>query len=126
MKQLSINNSLEAYEYFRSRLRSPAEEIWVVCLHSNNTIIRSRCLFRGGVNFCNYHPREIFRYTCLASASKFIVAHNHPSGDNKPSNKDIEMTKRLNELSKVMDIPLIDHIICTKKSYFSFADNGWI
>ncbi len=126
MKLSSINNSLDAYQYLKNRLKSPVEEIWVVCLHSNNKVIRSRCIFRGSVNFCNYHARDIFRYTCLNNASKFILAHNHPSGESSPSCKDIEMTKKINQISKIIDIPLIDHIICTKKSYYSFADNGWI
>ncbi|MCH2534190.1 MAG: JAB domain-containing protein [Bdellovibrionales bacterium] len=126
MKLSSINNSLDAYQYLKNRLRSPVEEIWVVCLHSNNKIIRSRCVFRGSVNFCNYHPRDIFRYTCLSNASKFILAHNHPSGESTPSFKDIEMTKKIKQISEIMDIPFIDHIICAKKDYYSFADNGWL
>lgn len=123
---MSMNNSYEAYTYFKKRLKAPVEEIWVACLYSNNKVINSKCLFRGSVDFCNYHPRDIFRYTCISNASKFIVAHNHPSGEALPSNKDIEMTKKIKRLSQLIEIPIVDHLICTKKTYYSFADNGWL
>lgn len=126
MSLIAINNSLEAYEYLKKRLRAPVEEIWMICLHSNNRVIKSRCIFRGSVNFCSYHPRDIFRYACICNASKFIIAHNHPSGEALPSIKDIEMTKSIKSLAEIIQIPVVDHLIYTKNKYYSFADQGWL
>ena len=84
-----------------------------------------KCLFRGTVDACPVHPRDIFRFAIVHNASSFIIAHNHPSGDLKPSLSDLKFTKKLIRLSQTMQIPLIDHLILTKSSYCSFLDNRW-
>ena len=74
----------------------------------------------GTINRSVVHPREIFKNAYLLSASGIICIHNHPSGDPQPSKADIEMTKILYDTGKIMQIPILDHVIIGQKSYFSF------
>jgi len=80
----------------------------------------------GGVSATVADPRVIFAAAIKAGASGFIVAHNHPSGNLIASQSDIELTKRLKEAGKVLEIQLLDHVIITSEGYFSFADEGMI
>ena len=105
-------------------MTSDVEEFWVLALRCDKSVIDKVCLFRGTVDACMVHPRDVVRYVCTKNASSFFVAHNHPSQDSRPSPLDLLITQRLVELSDLMQIPLIDHIIVTKKGYFSFADSG--
>ncbi len=68
------------------------------------------------------HPREVFKAALQISAACIVVAHNHPSGDALPSSQDIEVTNLLYETGKIMQIPIIDHIIVGKRQYFSFNE----
>jgi DNA repair protein RadC len=77
------------------------------------------------------HPREVLRPVLLAAGTAFIIAHNHPSGDPAPSNADIQATRQIREAAKVMQLDLLDHVICGEPScdpfgrgYYSFAENG--
>ena len=77
----------------------------------------------GTVDRSLVHPREVFKNAYLCSASSFICLHNHPSGDIIPSKADIELTETLIEIGRIQGINLIDHIILSDDSYFSFFDN---
>ena len=96
-----------------------------MALNSSKKPIAIRCLFRGTVDQCMVHPRDIFRFSLLTNASSLLLAHNHPSGDPKPSQLDIEFTRQMIKASRFMEIPVIDHIVLGESSYWSFADNGW-
>jgi DNA repair protein RadC len=78
----------------------------------------------GGVTGTVADPRVIFVAAIKAGATGLIVAHNHPSGNLIASQSDIELTKRLREAGKILEIQLLDHIIVTTEGYFSFADEG--
>jgi DNA repair protein RadC len=80
----------------------------------------------GGVTGTVADPRVIFAAAIKAGACGFIVAHNHPSGNLIASQSDIELTRRLKEGGKVLEIQLLDHLIVTSEGYFSFADEGLI
>lgn len=69
------------------------------------------------------HPREVFEPALKHSAAQIVVAHNHPSGDPEPSEDDRMITQKLNEAGKMMGIDVMDHIIITKNSHFSFKEN---
>jgi DNA repair protein RadC len=71
------------------------------------------------------HPRDIFRFACLENASSLIVAHNHPSGDTRPSEQDLLFTRQLLRASRILQIPLLDHLILTTSGFSSFAREGW-
>ena len=76
----------------------------------------------GTLNANLVHPREVFEPALKHSAAQIIAAHNHPSGDPKPSDDDLELTRRLTEAGKMMGIEIMDHVIVSKNSYFSFKE----
>ena len=78
----------------------------------------------GTVSGVSVHPRDVFSIAVRWNAFSLIVAHNHPSGNPTPSKRDIDLTKTLEESGKMIGIPLIDHIIVTDTSHFSFAADG--
>lgn len=94
-------------------------------LSSSCQVLKARMLFRGTVDSCFVHPRDIFRFAVKWNASSIIVAHNHPSGDPKPSSLDIKLSGNLLSAGQILKIPILDHVIVTKWSHFSFADSLW-
>src|SRR6185312_5767265 len=82
------------------------------------------CLFRGTVDGCFFHPRDVFRYAIVHNASALIVAHNHPSGSPRPSPEDIEITRQLEAAGELLQVPIVDHVIITRRGYFSFLEAG--
>jgi len=100
------------------------EEFWVVFLNNANKIISKRKMSVGGVNATIVDVRIIFKEALEAQASKIVLAHNHPSGRNQPSLDDLNLTKKLIEAGKILDISILDHIIISENKYYSFSDNG--
>ena len=119
-----ITSSLIASYYFRELMKSGVEEFWVLALTSSKKVIKAEMLFLFSVDACLVHPRDIFRFACLNNASSFIIAHNHPSGDCSPSPADISLTKRLVKAGKLLQLPVVDHLILTESDYYSFTDAG--
>jgi DNA repair protein RadC len=124
---MELLSSKIAAVYLREQMAHAAsEELWVIALNPKCVVINSAMVFRGTVDSCFIHPRDIFRYGILQNASSLIVAHNHPSDDPYPSESDKLMTKKLREGADLLQIPLVDHIIVTRNRYFSFAESqGW-
>lgn len=110
----TIKDNKTAADYFRFLENKSVEELWVVLLNTKNQIIRSQCITIGTLNSSLVHPREIFNFAIKNMASSIIVAHNHPSGEPTPSMEDINATKRLIKVGKILDIPILDHIIIGK------------
>ena len=122
---IKITNSSVVYEYYKNILGDKKQEyFYAIYLDSNKRIIKDKMLFVGTLNQSLVHPREVFKEACLVSASSFICVHNHPSGNVFPSNEDINLTNNLKEISNMIGIPLIDHIIISKNNYYSFFENG--
>jgi DNA repair protein RadC len=121
---MQLDSSLKAQDFFKKHIATDVEEFWIAALNSNLNVIEKKLLFRGTANSCLIHPRDIIRFVCLQNATSFVIAHNHPSGDPRPSTHDIAITKRIFHLSRILEIPLMDHIIISDSKYFSFADNG--
>ena len=99
-----------------------------VCLflnRANNTIAHS-VIGIGGIAGTVADAKLIFQHGLLAHASAIILVHNHPSGNLNPSNADLDLTKKVAEFGKMIDMPILDHIILTEESYYSFADEGLI
>ena len=126
MSQIHLTKSQHVFQLLKPIVCHHTEEFWVIALKPNKRVQKIYRIFKGTVDSCPYHPREVFRFLCLNGASSFIVAHNHPSQDPAPSHSDIQITKRLKKLSLLMEIPLVDHVIITNDSYFSFLDMGLI
>ncbi|HOM02162.1 MAG TPA: DNA repair protein RadC [Acetivibrio sp.] len=100
------------------------EHFICVSLNGASEVIATRVVSVGLVNNVQVHPREVFADPITDRATAVIVAHNHPSGSLVPSHEDIEVTKRLKEAGDTLGIKLIDHIIFSRKGYFSFIENG--
>lgn len=93
-------------------------------LDARNQEVKREIISIGSLNASIVHPREVFEPAVRHLAAHIIVAHNHPSGHTNPSEDDIHMTKRLKEAGEMMGIILLDHIIVSKKSFFSFKEEG--
>jgi DNA repair protein RadC len=124
-----ISSSREGYEYLEPRWENiEYTESFCVCfLNRGNRIVGHSFISTGGVSGTVADPKIIFQKALAANASGIIVAHNHPSGNGKASQSDIDLTKRLKECGKFLEMQLLDHIIlCGEGKYFSFADEGLI
>lgn len=125
---MKITSPNKAYTYFETRLAFEVEEFWIATLNAEKRVTASQCLFRGTVDHCLFHPRDVFRFAALQNASSFLVAHNHPSGNVLPSEEDRRITEQLLTVSLLIEIPLLDHLILggskAKRTYFSFLEKG--
>ncbi len=123
---MDVISSSMAYRVLKNQVSQDVEEFWALALTPGKKLISSKMLFRGTVDRCLVHPRDIFRFAVESNSSAIVIAHNHPSGERSPSNEDILLTKRLIEAGNMMQIPIIDHLILTESGYTSLADTGWI
>jgi DNA repair protein RadC len=101
------------------------ESLLVLHLDNKARALALQVVSIGSINASIVHPREVFRAAILQGSARIIAIHNHPSGDPEPSNEDRDITQRLRETGRVIGIPLCDHIVVGKDSYYSFADHGW-
>lgn len=122
---VKLTNPKSIIEYFHSEFKNIKQELfYVVYLDNQNNYISKKLLFKGTVNISLVHPREVFKEAYLLSASSIICIHNHPSGDSTPSKNDIELTKKIKEISILHGIKFIDHIIIGKNNYYSFFEDN--
>lgn len=104
----------------------PHEEFWLLILNRANLVIKKELISRGGVSGTVVDTKIIFKAAVENYACSIIVCHNHPSGNLKPSEADIRITKNIKDAGKLMEIPLLDHLIITENGFYSFADEGII
>ncbi|MGL5112483.1 MAG: RadC family protein [Flavobacterium sp.] len=102
----------------------PHEEFWVVYLNNSNKIIFKAQLSKGGITGTVVDVRLVFKIALEQNAVAVILAHNHPSGKLQASEADIQVTKKMQNAGKQLDIPVLDHVIITEHGYLSFADEG--
>lgn len=102
------------------------EEFWVLYLNNSNKVLLKHQISKGGITATLVDVRLLFKKAIEIAAVAIILCHNHPSGKINPSTKDKELTKKIKEGGVSLDIRLLDHLIVTEKSYFSFADHGEI
>ncbi|WP_294199155.1 DNA repair protein RadC [Chryseobacterium sp. sg2396] len=120
-----ISNSNDAYLIFKNQMSDlRTEEFWAVFLNQRNKIIHITKLTEGGITQSIVDVRILFKTALDHFSTGIIVAHNHPSGNLKPSKEDIDITQKIKEAGKVLNIQLLDHLIITQDSYFSFSDDG--
>jgi len=120
-----ITSSRDVIEIFQPILADlPHEEFWALLLNKANKVIEKVRVSQGGVAGTVVDVRIIIKSAVEKLASSMIIAHNHPSGNPKPSDKDISITKKLKEAGNLLDIALLDHLIITDNECYSFADNG--
>ena len=120
-----ISSSNDAFEILHAELSDlNTEEFWIILLNRANRVIKKSKISSGGISGTVADTRVIFKSAIDNLASAIILAHNHPSGNLKPSQADINLTKKLRESGTVLDIPVLDHIIIAENSYFSFVDES--
>lgn len=102
----------------------PHEEFWILFLNRANRITGRMKVSQGGVSGTVTDVRIIMKKAIEMLASGLVICHNHPSGNNSPSESDIRITQKIKEAGALMDIQLLDHLIIAGRDYYSFADNG--
>ena len=100
------------------------EHFYMIGLATNNKILYIELVSLGGVRATTVEPMNVFRVAVLKGAVKAIMAHNHPSGGLQPSDSDKNLTDRLIQVGRILDIKVIDHLIISTRSYLSFKDTG--
>ncbi|MDD5617471.1 MAG: DNA repair protein RadC [Candidatus Omnitrophica bacterium] len=126
-KKIGLTSPKLVTDYLQKKLeREKKEHFLILSLDSGNGLIKISNISVGTLNANFVHPREIFKEAVQASAASIILVHNHPSGDPKPSQDDLEITKRIIEAGKIMGIGVLDHIIITKNKAFSFKERKLI
>ncbi|MGU3374971.1 RadC family protein [Chryseobacterium sp. M5A1_1a] len=120
-----IGNSHDAYSILKNQLSDlRTEEFWAIFMNNSNKVIHISQLTQGGISQSIVDVRILFKTALEHFSTGIIIAHNHPSGSLKASNEDINITQKIKEAGKVLSIQLLDHIIVTQDSYFSFSDEG--
>lgn len=113
----------QVWEVLKDIRESKKEHFVIFYLDTKNQEITQEIISIGTLNASLVHPREVFEPAVRNLASQIIVAHNHPSGDNTPSQEDLNITQKLVESGKILGIEVIDHVIVSKNNFFSFRDN---
>lgn len=122
-----LNNSKELFDYLYHGIRDKSRECFnVLFLDAKNRVITTETLFEGTLTASSVYPREVIIAALNHQAAALIFAHNHPSGDPKPSPEDISITRQLIFSCRVMGITVHEHLIIGDNRYFSFADQGYI
>lgn len=102
------------------------EEAWIIYLTKKNVVIKKEQISKGGTDACIMDAKIVFKMALLAGAAAIIVAHNHPSGSLRPSQPDLDLTKKLKIVGEAVGLPIVDHVIITDAGYFSFLDEGFM
>ncbi|MFH1407942.1 MAG: DNA repair protein RadC [Patescibacteria group bacterium] len=124
--KILLNSSKLVAEYLQTKIGSKKEEHFMILYFDTRNKLINEEISIGTLNASLVHPREVFKKAIRDNTAQIIIAHNHPSGDFKPSVEDISTTKRLVDSGKLVGISIIDHLIIVSDKYFSFKDNGII
>lgn len=122
-----ITSSIDAYAIFRSELADlEHEELWVLLLNKAHRVMVKQHISTGGQGITVVDPKVIFKIALEQNAASIILGHNHPSGNLTASVSDIRVTKKLVEAGKLLELPILDHLILTDHHFISMADEGLI
>lgn len=122
--KLTIRNGFSVMESLSKFRYSSIEKFFVLTLDNTHSIIRTLEINRGLINKTMVSIPEVFRAAIIDHAAAIIVAHNHPSGVLDPSNDDLNLTRKIEEGGKLLDIPVLDHVIIEKTGYYSFFEKN--
>lgn len=129
-KRIKILDSATAYASFKDSWNIETielfEEFKIILLNHASEALGIYTVSKGGISSTVVEIRHILFVALKTNSTGIILAHNHPSGNLKPSSSDLKLTERMNEACKMMDLNLMDHIILSKQSYFSFKDEGYL
>jgi len=125
--KVPVKSSEIVYKLFHPLLGDlEHEEFWLLMLNRANRVLGRYKVSQGGLSGTVIDTRIILKKALDNLASSIIVCHNHPSGNNQPSDADVKITEKLKKAAEMLEIKLLDHVIIADKSYFSFADEGLI
>lgn len=120
-----VSGSKDAYNILKRLLVDlNHEEFWILLLGQNNRVLGKELISKGGLTITVADPKIIFSAALRYSATSIMLAHNHPSGNLKPSKPDIDLTRQITAAGRLLDIKVLDHLIITDSGYYSFADEG--
>lgn len=124
---VKVGSSRDAFQHLHADFADlNHEEFWMLLLNRANHVKSKHLVSKGGQSGTVADPKIIFKTALERQAAYIILAHNHPSGNLKPSAEDIKLTKKLVEAGKLLDLLVVDHLILTDHSYYSFCDEGLI
>lgn len=123
-KVKGFHHPSDIYNYLRDMRNLQQEQFRVVLLNTKNRIICQQLITQGTINVSIVSPREVFHVATKHLAARIIIVHNHPSGDCKPSKEDLLVTESLVSSGKLLEIPILDHMIIGHSGYFSFIENN--
>lgn len=122
-----ITCATDVYNSMHEHLKDLAyEEFWILLMNRQNNIIKKVKISQGGVSGTVADPKLIFSHALAVKASSMILVHNHPSGNRQPSQADIQLTKNIKKSGELLEISVLDHLIYTDRTFFSFSDEGLI
>ena len=122
-----VSSSKDAYDLMKPLLEDlEIEQFWVLYLNNANKVLAKLNLSKGGITATLVDVRLLLKRALELNSTGLILCHNHPSGTLRASEADCKLTEKVKVSAKLMDIQLLDHIIVTDQSYFSFADEGRI
>jgi DNA repair protein RadC len=125
LERKKITSSLDLFNLFEPQLVDlPHEEFWIGLLNGANKVIEIKRLTQGGSRQTVVDIPMLLKMALEKSAQALVVAHNHPSGQNRPSHEDEQITRRIKAGCEAIGITLLDHIIIARGAYYSFADEG--
>jgi len=126
-ERLKIETSKDLYRLMKPKLAHlPHEEFWVAAINRASRVIATRRISAGGITETTADVRIMLQFVLEMQAPAMAVFHNHPSGNLRPSEADIKLTKKVNQAGSWMNIVLIDHLIIGERGYFSFADEAML
>jgi DNA repair protein RadC len=108
----------------KNKLNWNKEHVIIICLNIRNRVNHIETVSTGTLTASLLHPREVFSIAILNNSAQIIIAHNHPSEETEPSEDDLKITKRLQEIGKIMGIEVTDHLIFTPNNYLSFNEKN--
>lgn len=125
LERKKITSSKSVFEFLQPVIGElPHEEFWIVYLNNSNKVIQKNQLSKGGITGTLVDVRLVLKTALEVGAVGLVLAHNHPSGNLKPSEADKQLTQKLKTAAESLDIKVLDHLIVTENAYFSFADEN--
>lgn len=122
---IKFKNTIDMYNYIKNDFLYELQEKFIILLFDKQFKLIKKCeVFKGTIDAVNVYPREIFKEALKENASFIVLAHNHPGGEVMPSIQDDEITKILVKNGQLIGIKVVDHLIVTQNSYFSYYENA--
>lgn len=126
-RESAMENPQVTRHYLQSLLAHQEREIFMTLfLDNQHRVLLAQKMFSGSISSVEVHPREIVRAALKVNAAALILAHNHPSGVSEPSKADRDITHKISEACRLLNIRLLDHFVIGHGEYVSFAERGWL